>query len=86
MTDWPLYSPDLSPIEHAWKRLKDTASRMFPELWQSNRKSEKDRTAIEEALKEAWANIPVRLFEESVKSMKRKVKACIDAKGWHTKY
>jgi hypothetical protein len=32
---------------------------MFPELWQSNRKSEEDRTAREEALEEAWATIPV---------------------------
>jgi len=32
---------------------------MFPDLWNSNRKSEEDRTAIEEALKEAWAKILV---------------------------
>jgi transposase len=86
VTDWPPYSPDLNPIEHAWKRLKDTASRMFPELWKSNRKSEEDRTLMEEALKEAWATIPVSFFEELVESMERRVKACIDAKGWHTKY
>ena len=53
MTDWPPYSPDLNPIEHAWKRLKDTVAKMFPDLWKSNRKSEEDRIAIEEALKEA---------------------------------
>ena len=32
VTDWPPYSPDLNPIEHTWKRLKDMVSRMFPEL------------------------------------------------------
>jgi transposase len=53
ITDWPPYSPGLTPIEHTWKRLKDTASRMFPKLWKSNRESEEDRTAMEEALKEA---------------------------------
>ena len=42
---------------------------------------------MEEALKEAWATIPVSFFlEELVESMERKVKACIDAKEWHTKY
>jgi hypothetical protein len=86
VTDWPPYSPDLNPIEHAWKRLKDTIKRMFPELWNSDGKSEADRTAMEEALKEAWGTIPVSFFEELVESMERRVQACIDAKGWHTKY
>ena len=26
LTDWLPYSPDLNPIEHTWKRLKDTAA------------------------------------------------------------
>jgi len=86
LTDWPPYSPDLNPIEHAWKRLKDTAARMFPDLWKSDGKSEEDRTAMEEALKEAWATIPVSFFESLVESMERRVQACIDANGWHTKY
>ena len=59
---------------------------MFPELWKSNRKSEEDRTAMEEALKEAWATIPVSFFKELVESRGRRVKTCIDAKGWHIKY
>jgi hypothetical protein len=68
------------------KRLRDTASRMFPELWQSNIKSEEDRTAMEEALKEAWATIPVSIFEDLVESTERRVQARIDANGWYTKY
>ena len=86
VTDWPPYSPDLNPIEHAWKRLKDTAAKMFPDLWKSNGKSEEDRTAMEEALKEAQATIPVSFFEELIESMPRRIQACIDANGWHTKY
>ena len=86
VTDWPPYSPDLNPIEHAWKRLKDTVVKMFPDLWKSNRKSEEDRTVIEEALKEAWATIPVSFFEELIESMPRRIQVCIDANGWHTKY
>ena len=84
--DWPPYSLDLNPIEHTWKRLKDTASRMFPKLWQSNGKSEEDRTAIEEALKEAWAMIPISFFENLVESIERRVQAYIDTNSWHTKY
>ena len=86
VTDQPPYSPDLNPIKYAWKRLKDTASRMFPELWKSNRESEEDRTIIEEALKEAQATIPVSFFEDLVESIERRVQACIDADSWHTKY
>ena len=59
---------------------------MFPELWESNERSEEDRTAIEEALKQAWATIPVSFFEDLVESMERRVQVCIDANGWHTKY
>jgi transposase len=86
VTDWPPYSPDLNPIEHAWKRLKDIVAKMFPDLWKSNGKSEEDRIAMEEALKEAWATIPVSFFEELIESMPRRIQACIDANGWHTKY
>jgi hypothetical protein len=59
---------------------------MFPELWRSNGKSEEDCIAMEEALKEAWATIPVSFFENLVESIERRVKACIKAEGWHTKY
>jgi hypothetical protein len=59
---------------------------MFPKLWKSNKKSEENRTVIEEALKKAWATIPVSFFENLVKSIKQRVQACIDADGWHTKY
>ena len=79
--DWPPYSPDLNLIEYTWKRLKDTVSQMFPELWYSKGKSEEDRTTMEEALKEAWATIPVSFFENLIESIERRVQACIDADG-----
>jgi hypothetical protein len=46
---------------------------MFPDLWNSNGKSEEDHTAIEEALKEAWAMILVSFFEELVESIEKRV-------------
>ena len=78
MTDWPPYSPDLNLIEHTWKRLKDIAAKMFPDLWKSNGKSEEDRTVMEEALKEAWATIPVSFFEELIKSILRYIQVYIN--------
>lgn len=32
--DWPLHLPDLNPIKHVWKLLKDNMYRMFPDLWE----------------------------------------------------
>ena len=52
---------------------------MFPNLWKSDGKSEEDRTAMEETLKEAWAMIPVSFFESLVESIEQRVQACIDA-------
>jgi hypothetical protein len=41
---------------------------------------------LEEALREAWNDLPDRLFEQYADSMLYRVQAVIDAKGWHTKY
>ena len=46
---------------------------MFPDLWNSNRRSEEDCIAIEEALKEAWATILVSFFEGLVESIEKRV-------------
>ncbi|KIM96276.1 hypothetical protein OIDMADRAFT_20718 [Oidiodendron maius Zn] len=42
--------------------------------------------ALENALVEAWNDLPDRLFEQCADSMPYRVQAVIDAKGWHTKY
>jgi transposase len=30
--EWPPYSPDLNPIEHAWSRLKETIYQIDPDI------------------------------------------------------
>jgi transposase len=50
ITDWPPYSSDMNPIEHAWKALKEKVCEMYPDLWNGNRQSEADLQALEEAL------------------------------------
>jgi hypothetical protein len=42
--------------------------------------------ALEDALIEAWNDLPDGLFEQCADSMPYRVQAVIDAKGWHTKY
>ena len=59
---------------------------MFPEVMNAKGESEEDRKALEEALKAAWLAIPDSFFESLVESMPDRIKACIEAKGWHTKY
>ena len=39
-----------------------------------------------EALEEAWGIIDNELLQGLIKSMERRIIACIDAEGWYTKY
>ena len=86
VTDWPSYSPNLNSIEHAWKKLKELMATMYPELMKSTSYTEETRTELGEALKVCWNAVPTTFFESLLESMPRRVKACLDAKGWHTKY
>ena len=85
-TDWPPYSPDLNPIQNLWHAMKCLALKMFPEIMNSGGESEQDIRNIEECLKQAWDALPNSLFEELIRSMEKRIKMCIKANGWHTKY
>ena len=51
-----------------------------------NGKSEKDIKKIKDCLKAAWNVLSDEIFEDLIGSMKRRIKNCIAAKEWHTKY
>ena len=76
--NWPAYSPDMSPIEHAWdelgRRLRDRAVR--------------PNTGYElfAALEEEWDNIPRDRIRRLVTSMRNRLRACIAARGGHNRY
>ena len=75
---WPAFSPDLSPIEHAWNEL-DRRVRQRPA--QAHNVQE-----LAEALAEEWHTIPQRTFQRLVGSMRRRILACIAARGGYTRY
>jgi transposase len=50
--NWPPYSPDLNPIEHAWKRLKEQVWKHHSELLELKGKSQDVKEAILKALQE----------------------------------
>jgi transposase len=83
--DWPPYSPDMNPIEHAWFPLKKYVLENYPELLTMG-DSEEAVQALGKALIEAWNSLPDSLFHALIDSMPRRVQALYDAKGWHTKY
>ena len=47
---------------------------------------EEVRRKLFEALEEARSVIDTELMKGLIESMERRVKACIDAEGWYTKY
>lgn len=74
--DWPPQSPDLNPIENLWSTLKI-------EIPKHNPKSAKH---LFEIVKQEWDKIAASKCESLVRSMPRRCKAVIKAKGGATKY
>lgn len=74
LAPWPPQSPDLNPIEHVWKHLKNQISccRSLNEL----------KIKIEEA----WEKLDPEICYNLIESMPRRIQAVIKAKGGCTKY
>ena len=68
----------MAPIEHAWDALGRCVD---------NRpvKSTTGPT-LRQALLEEWNNMPQRVIQNIILSMRRRCVACITARGGHTKY
>ena len=74
---WPPYSPDMSPIEHLWD-----------ELGRRVRNNHQITTLrdLQCALQREWQAIPQNFIENLVRSMRSRIRACLDAGGAHTRY
>ena len=83
---WPPYSPDLNPIEHLWRWLKERCYQLEPDLKHMQGSKEEIMDKLYATLERAWHDIPESMLESLVRSMPRRVNAVIKAKGWYTKY
>jgi hypothetical protein len=85
----PPNSPDLNPIEHCWKRLKEKMHQRYPDIHMTPLAGAPDtvRRRFAEALNEVWTkDIEGDFLEALWESMPRRVAAMLAAKGWYTKY
>ncbi|SPQ23230.1 9187ef6b-60d4-43ae-921b-b90d4690428a [Thermothielavioides terrestris] len=81
----PPHSPDLNPIEHVWKKMKEILRRDFPGL-HLLKDTEANRAKVADALRAAWERVPQDLIDRLIDSMPRRLQAVRKAKGWYTKY
>ncbi|RYP73023.1 hypothetical protein DL771_003891 [Monosporascus sp. 5C6A] len=83
--DWPPHSPDLNPIEHIWRALKDKIYEIEPEFGQLL-DNEEDRQRALEVIRDAWSQVDLRLVTKLIKSLPKRLRAVRRAHGWYTKY
>jgi hypothetical protein len=58
----------------------------FPKIFKGLGKGEYDIEQLWSALQACWDMILKQFFDDLYNSMPRQVRACFEAKGWHTKY
>ena len=76
LLDFPAYSPDLNPIENLWN---DLARRV-------EARPASTMEELQDVIAEEWAATPVDFLEKLARSMPKRCKAVIKARGDHTKY
>lgn len=75
---WPSCSPDLNPIEHLWDEMKRRLGAMP--------NPPRNRNQLQQALTNIWNAIPQAFIATLVRSMRRRLTACVAAQGGHTRY
>lgn len=84
--EWPPFSPDLNPIEHAWAKLKELLYKLDPEIATIKGVNEEVKNRFSELIEKAWETLGQDYFERLIRSMDSRVNAVLLAKGWYTKY
>ncbi|GFX05955.1 transposable element Tcb2 transposase [Trichonephila clavipes] len=77
--DWPVYSPDLNPIQHVWDMLGSPSTRIAARQPPPTCLPELRRALLDE-----WCYIPQDQIDNLILSMPRHCMACIASSGRHT--
>jgi len=85
LINWPSHSPDLNPIEHVWKKMKDLLRKRYPQL-HLLKDNKADIEVVVAALKDVWEAIPQADIDHLIKSMPNRLLALRKARRWYTKY
>lgn len=83
---FPPHSPDLAPIEHAWKRLKEELQKNFPDIVNYPGGPPAVKKRLAEILPDLWFGIQKEFWKSLYTSMPRRIRAVVRAGGWYTKY
>jgi len=84
--EWPPYSPDMNPIEHLWRRLKEKMQEMYPGIGDTKGGPERFRKRLAKVLPLVWDTLESEYLESLWRSMPASVCSVIAANGWYTKY
>jgi hypothetical protein len=84
--EWPAISLDLNPIKHAWNQLKEIIFNINLALVTYTGDQDKVCKRYLNIINAAWAKISQEYFDGLIELMPRRVKACIAARGWYTRY
>ena len=86
LMDWPPNSPDMSPIENLWARLKLELHRRYPDTASLRGNPNTVKQILIPSLMEVWWNIGEEVLNALIESMLQRVNALWKAKGWYTGY
>lgn len=75
---WPANSPDLSPIEHLWDEMERRLRILDPQP--------ETLDQLRASLIRVYNDIPQAFIRNLINSMRRRIRAVLDANGGHTRY